>query len=89
MAERSHSRVRAGTRSEIVVRGELDSRFASAFDGMTAHVEGGNTHIVGYVIDQAQLHGLLERIAGLGLELISVNPIDEEDSRTSTDTPSA
>jgi hypothetical protein len=81
--------MRVGTGCEIVVRGELDSRFASAFDGMTTHVEGGNTHIVGYVIDQAQLHGLLDRIASLGIELISVNPISEEGARTSTDAPSA
>jgi hypothetical protein len=26
------------------------------------------------VVDQAQLHGLLDRVGDLGLELISVNP---------------
>ncbi|MGE3600957.1 MAG: hypothetical protein AB7N70_36035 [Dehalococcoidia bacterium] len=85
MAERNHPRVRAGTRCEIVVRGELDARYASAFDEMTSHVEGGNTHIIGNVIDQAQLYGLLERIASLGIELISLNSIPEDGACTSTD----
>jgi hypothetical protein len=78
MKERDHLRVRRGTRCEIIVVGELDTRFASAFDGMTVHAEGGRTHIVGEVIDQSQLLGLLEQIAGLGIELISVNPIPKE-----------
>ena len=70
--------VRRPRRYAIVVRGELDARYAAAFDEMTVSVEGGRTHIVGEVIDQSQLHGLLERIASLGIELISVNPIPDE-----------
>jgi hypothetical protein len=56
---------------------------ASAFDEMATYVEGGRTHIVGEIIDQSQLHGLLDRIANLGIELISVNPLpeDSEDRR--------
>lgn len=81
MTERDHLRSRRGTRCEIIVRGELDARFASAFDEMTVFVERGRTHIVGDVIDQSQLLGLLERIASLGIELISVNPISEEGDR--------
>ena len=67
MKERDHLRVRRGTRCEIIVVGELDTRFASAFDEMTVYAEDGRTHIVGEVIDQSQLLGLLERIAGLGI----------------------
>jgi len=29
------------------------------------------------VLDQAHLHGLIERIQELGLELVSVNPLHE------------
>jgi hypothetical protein len=64
------------TRYEIVVRGELDERFASAFDDMTIHVEDGCTRIVGEVVDQSRLYGLLEQINNLGIELISVIPFD-------------
>jgi hypothetical protein len=59
---------------EIVVRGELGARFLSAFGGMTIERQGRETHISGEVVDQAQLHGLLDRIRALGLELVSVTP---------------
>jgi hypothetical protein len=41
---------------------------------MTLATGDGQTAIVGPVIDQAHLHGLLNRIGDLGLELISGNP---------------
>ena len=58
----------------IVVRGELSPRYRPAFEGMTLAAGDGQTTITGPVVDQAQLHGLLDRISELGLELISVNP---------------
>lgn len=61
---------------EIVVRGELSQRYLPAFEGMTLSTHDGRTTI-GPVIDQAHLHGLLNRIGDLGIELISVNPIPE------------
>jgi hypothetical protein len=56
----------------LVVRGELDSRFAYLFGGMTMTACAGTTVLTGDVVDQAQLHGLIERIEELGLELVSV-----------------
>jgi hypothetical protein len=58
----------------IVVRGELSQRYLPAFEGMTLATGDGKTAITGPVVDQAQLHGLLDRVGDLGLELISVNP---------------
>jgi hypothetical protein len=58
----------------IVVRGELSQRYLPAFEGMTLTTGHGKTAITGPVVDQAQLHGLLDRVGDLGLELISVNP---------------
>jgi hypothetical protein len=78
VSEHRPSRLHSPTRYELVVRGELGSRFASAFSGMKIHAEGGCTHIVGEVVDQSQLHGILDRIRDLGIELISVTPIAEE-----------
>ena len=63
-------------RYQIVVVGELSSRFAAAFEGMTVSCAGGQTAITGTVVDQAQLHGLLDRVGELGLELVSVNAVE-------------
>ena len=61
----------------IVVRGELSHRYLPAFEGMTLAAGDGETAITGPVVDQAQLHGLVDRVGDLGLELISVNPTPE------------
>jgi hypothetical protein len=71
-----HHQIRAAVRPTsycIVVRGELSQRFSSAFDGMTLAATAGRTTITGPVVDQAHLHGLIDRVGELGLELISVN----------------
>ena len=60
---------------ELVVRGEIGDRFAPLFDGMRLERRAGETVLTGPVRDQAQLHGVIERIQELGLELISVNPL--------------
>jgi hypothetical protein len=62
------------TSYQIVVRGELSQRYQLVFEGMTLVPGDGQTAITGPVADQAQLHGLLDRVGDLGLELISVNP---------------
>jgi hypothetical protein len=62
------------TTYRIVVRGELSPRYVPAFEGMSLATGDGQTAIVGPVTDQAHLHGLLNRVGDLGLELISVNP---------------
>jgi hypothetical protein len=66
-------------RYRIVVAGELSSRFAPAFDGMTVRCAGGQTAITGVVVDQSHLQGLLDRVGEFGLELVSVNAIGDED----------
>jgi hypothetical protein len=61
------------THYRIVVRGELSQRYAVAFEDMTLVADNGQTAIIGPVVDQAHLHGLLDRIRDHGLELVSVN----------------
>jgi hypothetical protein len=63
----------------ITVRGSLNDRFATAFDGMTPVRSAGTTELVGPVADQAQLHGLLERIRDFGLEIeaVQMSPINK------------
>jgi hypothetical protein len=67
------------TRYRIVVAGELSCRFAPAFDGMMVRCAGGETAITGVVVDQSQLHGLLDRVGDLGLELVSLNALGDEE----------
>jgi hypothetical protein len=62
----------------ITVEGEVSRRYATAFEGMEIRAADGKTEITGPVIDQAQLHGLLSRIADLGLTLRSVTPLDTD-----------
>jgi hypothetical protein len=69
---RTHSAVRP-TSYCIIVRGELSQRFSKAFDGMTLVAGAGQTSITGPVVDQAHLHGLIDRVGELGLELVSIN----------------
>ena len=59
-------------RYRIVVRGLLSERFTDTFDGMVVQRCVGVTAFDGELADQAMLHGLLGRIGGLGLELVSV-----------------
>jgi hypothetical protein len=60
----------------FVVRGALGRLYASAFEGMQIDFDGEVSTIVGPIGDQAQLQGLLTRIASLGLELVSVTQVD-------------
>jgi len=64
-------------RYELVLRGEIGDRFALLFEGMALEHAGGRTVLRGEVRDQAHLHGLIERIGELGLELVSVNAIEQ------------
>jgi hypothetical protein len=66
----------SGTAYRIVVRGELDDRFAYLFTGMEMERADGTTVLTGSVVDQAQLHGLIERLEELALELVSVEQLD-------------
>jgi outer membrane PBP1 activator LpoA protein len=68
-----------GTRRvyRIVIRSELGERYALAFEGMRMETGGGTTILTGEVEDQPHLFGILERINGLGLELLSVEALSE------------
>ena len=64
---------------EIRVKGHLDSRWGLWFDGMgLTHASDGTTLIHGPVVDQAALHGLLQRIRDTGLPLVSVTQVQRD-----------
>jgi len=65
-----------GVRYRLVVDGELSARYSTVFEGMEVESKGGVTVIRGTITDQAQLHGVLDRIENLGIKLVSVAPED-------------
>jgi hypothetical protein len=67
-----------GTVYRIVVRSELSDRYAVAFEGMEMEAKYGYTVLTGRIIDQPHLHGILGRINGLGLQLLSVQVLPED-----------
>ena len=62
-------------RMEIVVKGLLDQSWSESFDGFEITHAPEYTILEGPVRDQAELRGILSRLADLGLELVSVNPL--------------
>ena len=66
----------------LIIEGELGPRYASAFEGMAVFAHDGITEITGPIIDPSHLHGLIERITGLGLTLRSLTPLGTEDAET-------
>ena len=66
-------------RYEIRLKGHLDSRWAAWFDGLSLTNESdGSSVIQGQVVDQAALHGLLQKVRDVGLPLISVTQVQPE-----------
>ncbi len=72
-----------GDTYRIVVRGRLDDRWSDWLQGMAIQPqEDGTSLLVGPVIDQAALHGIIARIRDLGLPLLSVTRVVESDGAT-------
>ena len=59
---------------EIRIAGQLDATAAAAFAGLSIAASGGITALRGD-FDQAGLHGLLERIRALGLDLVDARRV--------------
>ncbi len=66
---------------QIRVPGRFDKSWSEIFDNMVITVDQKGTELpvttlTGPITDQAALHGLLRRLYGLGLPLLSVNRIE-------------
>jgi len=68
----------SGTVYRIIVRSELGDRYAVAFEEMEMETKGGATVLTGEIVDQPHLYGILDRINGLGLELLSVQALPDD-----------
>jgi hypothetical protein len=62
----------AGPTYEFRIRGRLSEALLERFDMLQPGAQRVETVLHGPVRDQAELHGILERVRGLGLELIEV-----------------
>ena len=70
----------------IQVRGHLDAHWSDWLEGMAVHHrDDGTTELIGPVIDQAALHGVIARIRDLGLPLIAVSRAEPEHQDVSTE----
>jgi hypothetical protein len=62
---------------EIRLTGHLDARWTDWFDSLAiSYGSDGTTVISGQIVDQAALHGLLQRVRDLGLPLVSVRQVE-------------
>jgi hypothetical protein len=62
---------------EIRVDGHIDTRWAAWFEGLSLATEDdGTTVLRGSVLDQAALHGLLQKLRDVGIPLISLRRIE-------------
>jgi hypothetical protein len=60
---------------EIRIKGRVSRALLDSFEGMKSDLEPVETVLHGPVRDQSELHGLIDRIQALGLELIEVRKL--------------
>jgi hypothetical protein len=54
----------------------LGPAFATAFEEFELESHRDETSLTGRIVDQAQLHSLLDRLRDLGISIVSVNPVE-------------
>ncbi len=57
---------------QIIIEGHLDERWLRWFEGLDVSALPDGETLISGEMDQSALHGILNRIRDLGLELISV-----------------
>ena len=68
-----------GGRFEIRVRGQLDESWSDWLGGLEVKLlDNGEMNLFGYIGDQAALMGVLNRLYGLNLTLLSVSEVGEK-----------
>ena len=68
---------------EFRIKGHLDDRWSDCLGGLSIQLkEDGTSVLVGQVVDQAALHGVIVRIRELGLPLLSLRRVVEAYGRT-------
>jgi hypothetical protein len=72
--------VRVSQTFELKLRGEPGPVMRAAFPEFVLQPDHGRTVLRGEFVDQAALHGVIERINSLGLELVALDLISEGES---------
>jgi len=67
----------AASKYEFRIRGRLSQPLLDRFDSLESESERAETILHGPVRDQAELHGIIERVQSLGLELIEVRRLPD------------
>lgn len=68
---------KADYKYEFIIKGHISKRHLTEFDKLNLiHLVGGNTKLLGRIIDQAQLYSIINKFSDLGLELLMVKRED-------------
>lgn len=63
----------------IRIKGRLGATALSAFASMAHELKGSETVLTGWLEDRSALFGVLAQIEGLGLELLEVRQVRNDD----------
>jgi hypothetical protein len=63
------------TKYEIRIKGKVGDPLLASFEGMDASIRPAETVLRGEIADRAALHGLLDRIQTLGLDLVEIREL--------------
>jgi hypothetical protein len=67
------------TRYEITVKGVVGPVLLSALEGFEVRPTGqGSSRLIGDVVDQAALHGFLNRLQDLRVEILDFRRVEED-----------
>ena len=69
-------------RYHIDVRGRIDDSLGAMFDNIEAVADEEITHIMIEVRDRSELHGILNRLHTLGVDVLSVKLVNEPPERS-------
>ena len=73
---------------QIRVQGQIDPSWSDWLGGLTITPQpGGETLLVGPIVDQAALHGILDRLYAMNLTILSV--VQVRNDRETEDTQNA
>ena len=71
---------------EIRLQGHLGPRWEAWFDGLSLTTDDdGTTVLRGAVVDQAALHGVLQKLRDLGVPLMSITQLPPDEHTTTED----